>query len=59
MANNATQFSKLLERIGTTRNDIERDDAGARKVEGWEKLVTATANEVIGKGLIGCNRALK
>ena len=39
------QFSKLLERKGTTRNDIERDDAGLRIIGGWEQLVKTTASE--------------
>ena len=59
MAKNAEQFSELLEIIGTTSNDIERDDAGARIIEGWEKLVNTTASKVIGKKLIVCNRAVK
>ena len=36
MAKNAEQFSELLERLGTTRNDTERDDAGSRILEGWD-----------------------
>ena len=48
-----------MEIIGTTRNDIERDDAGARIIEGWEQLVKTTARKVIGKNLIVCNRAVK
>ena len=60
MAKKADQFSELLERIGKTRNDIERDDAGARIIiEGWEQLVKTTASKVIGKKLIVCNRAVK
>ena len=45
--------------MGTTRNDIERDGAGARIIEGWEQLVKTTASKVIGKKLIVCNRAVK
>ena len=41
-----------MEIIGTTRNAIERDDAGARIIEGWEQLVRTTASKIIGKGLI-------
>ena len=59
MAKNAQQFSELLERIGTARNDRERDDAGAGIIEGWEQLVKTTASKVIRKKLIVCNRAGK
>ena len=45
--------------MGTTSNVIERDDAGARKIEGWEKLVKTTASKLVGKKLIICNRAVK
>ena len=51
-------FSELLASIGTTKKG-ERDDAGARIVEGLEQLVKATASEVIGEKLIVCNRAVK
>ena len=30
----AVQFSELLESKGTTKNDIEKDNAGARIIEG-------------------------
>ena len=43
----AVQFSELLESIGTTKNDMERDDAGGRIIEGWEQLVKTTASKVI------------
>ena len=59
MAKNAERFSELLESIGTTENDKERDSAGDRNIEGWEQLVKNTASEVIGKKLILCNRAVK
>ena len=59
MSKNAEKFSELLERIGTTENDVERDSAGARIIEGWEQLVKTTASKVIGKKLIICNRAVK
>ena len=45
MTKNAVQFSELLENIGTTKNDIERDSAGARILEGWEQLVKTTASK--------------
>ena len=48
-----------MENIGTTKYDIERDNAGARIIEGWEQLVKTTASKVIGKKLIVCNRAAK
>ena len=56
---NSEQLSELLERLGTTRNDIERDDAGARMIEGWEELAETTASKVIGTKLIVFNRAVK
>ena len=61
MDKNAEHFSELLEIIiiGTTRNDIERDDAGARMIEGWEELADTTASKVIGTKLIVFNRAVK
>ena len=59
MAKNGEQFFELLEIIGTTRNDIEWDGAGAGVIEGWEKLVKTPASKVIGKKLIVCNRAVK
>ena len=31
---NAVQLSELLENIGTTKDDIERDNAGTRIIEG-------------------------
>ena len=40
-------FPDLLENISTTKNDIERDNAGARIIEGWEQLVKTTTSEVI------------
>ena len=58
MKKNAVQFSVLLESIGTTKNDKERDSAGARIIEGWEQLVKTTARRVIGK-LIVYSRELK
>ena len=50
-----------MERRGTTKNDIERDSAGARILEGWENLVKTTASEgrVKEKKLIVCNGAVK
>ena len=59
MAEHAEQCSELSERTGTTKNDIERDDAGARIIEGWEQLVKTTASKVIEKKLIVCNKAVK
>ena len=53
------QLSERLERIGTTRDDIERDDAGAWTMEGREKLVKTRASKGIGNTLIVCNRAVK
>ena len=47
MAENTEQFSELLERLGTTRNGIERGNAGARIIEGWEQLVKTTASKTI------------
>ena len=56
----AENFSELLEIIGTTRNAIERDNAGARILQRGEQLVKTTATKVtIGKKLIVCNRAVK
>ena len=49
----------MLESIGTTENDTKRDSAGDRIIRGWKQLVKNTANEVIGKKLIICNRAVK
>ena len=59
MAKRAEQFSELLNIIGTTRNDLERDYAGGSIIEGWEKMVKTTARKVIGKKWIVCNRAVK
>ena len=36
MAKNAAHVPRLLERISTTNNDLERDTAGARIIEGRE-----------------------
>ena len=52
MAKNAEQLFELLESKGTTKNDMERDNAGARIIEGWEQLVKTTASSVTGKKLI-------
>ena len=52
MAKNAEQLFELLESKGTTKNDMERDSAGARIIEGWEQLVKTTASSVTGKKLI-------
>ena len=49
----------MLENIGTTKNDIERDSAGARISEGWEQLVKTTARKVTGKMLMVCNTAVQ
>ena len=35
--------------VGITKSDIERDNAEARIIEGWEQLVKTTASKVIGK----------
>ena len=43
MGKHAVQFSELLENIGTTKNDMERDNARARIIEGWEQMVKTTA----------------
>ena len=61
MAKNAESFFELLESIGTTENDVERDSAGDRIIEEWEQLVDVknTASRVIGKKLIIRNRAAK
>ena len=48
-----------MEIIGTTRNDREKNDAGARIIGGWEQLLETTASKVIGKELIVCNGAVK
>ena len=48
-----------MENLGKRKNDIERDNAGARIIEGWEQMVKTTASEVIQKKLIVCNRAVK
>ncbi|MEP1953909.1 MAG: hypothetical protein ABJJ26_03135 [Algoriphagus sp.] len=58
MAKNAEQFSERLERISTTRNDIERDYAGARIIDGWEYW-SRPQQLAVGKKLIACNRAVK
>ena len=52
-------FPSCWKSIGTTKNDMERDTAGARIIEGWEQLVKTTASKGIGKKLIVCNRAVK
>ena len=52
-------FSELLENIGTTKNVIERDNARASIIEGWEPLVKTTASKVIGNKLIVCNRGCR
>ena len=52
MVKNAEQLFELLESKGTTKNDMERDSAGARIIEGWEQLVKTTASSVTGKKLI-------
>ena len=49
---NAVQFSEPLESMGTTKDDMERDNAGARIIEIWEQLVKTAASKVIGKKLI-------
>ena len=49
MARSEEQLSELLEIIGTTTNVIERDNVGARIIEGWEQLVKTTSTEAIGK----------
>ena len=59
MARNAVQFSEMLENIGITKNDMERDNAGARIIEGREQLVKTAASKVVGKKLIVFNRAVK
>ena len=59
MKKNAVQLSELLENIGTTKNDIERDNAEARIIKGWEQLIKTTASKVLGKKLIVCNKAVK
>ena len=52
MAKSDEQLSELLESVGTTKNDTERDSAGARITEGWEQLVKTTATKVVGGKLI-------
>ena len=59
MVKNAEHFSELLESIGTTENDTERDSTGDRIIGGWEPLVKNTAIKVIGNKLIICNREVK
>ena len=59
MIKNAKRFSELLESIGATENDTERDNAGDRIIEGWEQLLKNTANKVIGKNLIMCSTAVE
>ena len=59
MKKNAVRLSELLENIGTTKNDIGRDNAGARIIEGWEQLAETTSSSVIGKKLIVYTRAVK
>ena len=59
MTKNAECVSELLEIIGTTENDTERDSAGDRVIEGWEQLVKNTTSRVLGKKVIICNRAVK
>ena len=46
MSKTGVQLFELLLSMGTTKNDIERDNAGARIVEGWEQLVKTTARKV-------------
>ena len=48
-----------MESIGTTEDDVERDNAGARITEGWKQMVKITASKVIQKELIVCNRSVK
>lgn len=36
---------------------MERDNARARTMKGWEQLIKTTASIVVGKELIVCNRA--
>ena len=38
---------------------MERDDARARLIEGWEQLVGTTAAKVIGTKFVVCNRVVK
>ena len=59
MTNNAERVSELLESIGTTENDTERDSAGDRITEEWEQLVKNTASKVIEKKLIIRHRTVK
>ena len=35
------ELSELLGSIGTTKNAMERDNAGARIIQGWEQLAKA------------------
>ena len=44
---------------GTTKNDMERDSAGARTAEGWKQLVKTTASIVVGEKLTVCSRGVK
>ncbi|MEP5533687.1 hypothetical protein [Ekhidna sp.] len=52
------EIFRAVGRIGTTRNDIERDDAGARIIDGWEYW-SRPQQLAVGKKLIACNRAVK
>ena len=45
IAKNADRVSELFESIGTAENYTERDIAGARIIEGWEKLVKNTTKQ--------------
>ena len=45
--------------MGTTKTDIERDNAGAGIIEGLEQLVKNTASKAIGKMLAVRNGAVK
>ena len=49
MKKNGAHFSELLENIGTTKKNIERDRAGGNNIEGWEQLVNTTASRLIVK----------
>ena len=59
MVRNAVKVSELLQRVGTTSTDMEKNRAGAKVIEGWKQLAKDTACKVIGKKLILCNRAVK
>ena len=48
-----------MESIGTSENHVERDNPGARTIEGWQQLVKTTASNVAGKQLVVCNRTPK